>query len=457
MQLFRAHLLSPRASDQLQEFPDGLLAVDEKGLIQACGAWDELSPRFEGVPSQDLRPLWILPGMVDLHVHLPQHEAVAMDGLELLPWLETFIFPAEARFADVDLAQRSAARFFKGLLYRGTTTAVIYTTVHASATDAAFREAERAGIRAVIGKMMMDRNSPEALQEDTATSLAQSEALCQTWHGRDNGRLQYAFTPRFAPTCSPELMRGAGALALKHGAYIQTHVSENLNELRLVKELFPEASNYTDVYRRMGLLGPRTLLGHGIHLDPHERALIRESGTTLVHCPRSNAFLKSGIMPLRRWMEEGISLGLGTDVGAGPSLSMWAEAAFACTASKLKLAEGQTLIDGIQKLKTLGATQWAEIIEALALNAGAPVDPVQAFHLATLGGARALGMQDRIGSLTSGKEADFVVVDPRIVNPAEQRPSEPAELTLSRMLYREHPGMVRATYIRGRRCFTAED
>ncbi len=454
--LYRAHLLNPASPHRLEDIPDGLMQVDADGRIGLVGPFEAVAALCPSEPVEDLRPHWILPGMVDLHVHLPQHEAVAMDGLELLPWLETFIFPAEARFADTAVAQRAAARFFKGLLYRGTTTAVIYTTVHEAATDAAFREAERAGIRAVIGKVMMDRNSPDALREDTAVSLAQSEALCQTWHGRDRGRLQYAFTPRFAPTCSAELMRGVGALASKYGAYIQTHVSENLQELEWVRELFPEASSYTDVYRRMGMLGPRTLLGHGIHLDCAERALLCESGTTLVHCPRSNAFLKSGIMPLRQWLEEGLSLGLGTDVGAGPSLSMWAEAAFACTASKLRWAEGQNLADRLGRMEGLDGVHRAEITQALGLSAGAPVDPVQAFFLATLGGAQALGLQDSIGSLTTGKEADFVVVDPRIVDPAESRRPEAPEHTLSRMLYREHPGMVRATYIRGRRCFTAE-
>jgi guanine deaminase len=191
-------------------------------------------------------------------------------------------------------------------------------------------------------------------------------------------------------------------------------------------------------------------------LDPHERTLIRESGATIVHCPRSNAFLKSGIMPLRRWLEEGLCLGLGTDVGAGPSLSMWAEAAFACTASKLRWSENQHLADRLQRMELLGEAQRAEVLRALALSAGVPVDPVHAFHLATLGGARALGLEDRIGSLATGKEADFVVVDPRSVDPAESRGAEPPERTLSRMLYREHPGMVRATYIRGRRCFAAD-
>lgn len=453
--LYRAHLLNSVSALSLEDIPDGLMQVDDGGRIGLVGAFEEVAPRCPGEPIVDLRPRWILPGLVDLHVHLPQHEAVAMDGLELLPWLETFIFPAEARFADTEVARASAARFFKGLLYRGTTTAVIYTTVHEAATDAAFREAERAGIRAVIGKVMMDRNSPAALQEDTAQSLARSEALCEAWHGRDHGRLMYAFTPRFAPTCSPELMRGVGALAKKYGAYIQTHVSENLQELEWVKALFPEASSYTDVYRRMGMLGPRTLLGHGIHLDSAERALLRESGTTIVHCPRSNAFLKSGIMPLRQWMEEGLSLGLGTDVGAGPSLSLWAEAAFACTASKLRWAEGQNVLNRMERTSALAKTQREALLQALGAGR-APVDPTLAFHLATLGGARALGLEDRIGSLATGKDADFVVVDPRIVDSAELRGAEPPECTLSRMLYREHPGMVRATYIRGRQCFTAE-
>jgi len=251
-------------------------------------------------------------------------------------------------------------------------------------------------------------------------------------------------------------MRGVGTLAAKYGAFIQTHISENLQELEWVKELFPDASNYTDVYRRMGMLGPRTLLAHGIHLSKQERATLRQSNSTVIHCPRSNAFLRSGIMPLRRWLDEGMQVGLGTDVGAGPSLSMWAEAAFACTASKLRWAERQNMADHLRLLGVLDETQRSEVIRVLGLFSDAPVDPVQAFHLATLGGAKALGMEQRIGSLSVGKDADFVVVDPRIADPAEDRETEPPERTLSRMLYREHPGMVRATYVRGQRCFAAQ-
>lgn len=457
MHLLRASLLSSSPSGTLCAHPDGALLVDTQGRIADLGPATEVLARHPELPVEDLRPLWILPGMVDLHVHLPQHEAVAMDGLELLPWLETFIFPAEARFADTAVARHAAHRFFNALLFRGTTTAVVYSTVHAAATHAAFEEAERLGNRVIMGKVMMDRHAPDALQEDTQASLDQSEALCQAWHGRDDGRLRYAFTPRFAPTCSPELMRGAAERANHHGAYIQTHISENLQELDWVKELFPEAQSYTDVYRRMGLLGPRTLLAHGIHLFRPERALIREAGAALVHCPRSNAFLQSGIMPLRRWMEEGLRIGLGSDVGAGPSLSLWAEAAFACTASKLRWAERQNMAARLRLQGVLDERSRAEVIRVLGLYSDAPVAPVEAFHLATLGGAQALGLEDRIGSLELGKDADLVVVDPRVVDPAgSERGPEPPERVLYRLLYREHPGMLHATYVRGRKCYARE-
>lgn len=456
MQLLRASVLSLLSKGGLLHLEDGLLAIDAKGRLAEIGPAEALLPRFAGHPVQDLRPCWILPGLIDLHVHLPQHEAVAMDGLELLPWLETFIFPAEARFKETEVARAAARRFFEALLFRGTTTAVVYSTVHADATHAAFEEAEQIGNRVVMGKVMMDRHAPEALQEDTQASLAQSRALCETWHGRDEGRLGYAYTPRFAPTCSAELMKGAGELATRHGAYIQTHVSENLQELDWVKELFPEAEGYADVYRRMGLMGPKTLLAHGIHLFRPERRMIREAGATVVHCPRSNAFLKSGIMPLRRWMDEGIQLGLGSDVGAGPSLSMWAEAAFACTASKLRWAERQNMAARLKLQGVLDERSRAEVIRVLGLYSDAPLDPVEAFRLATLGGANALGWADRIGSLEAGKEADLVVVDPRVVDPAPDRGPEPPERMLSRLLYREHPGMIRATFVRGRKCYDRE-
>ncbi|BDU78252.1 guanine deaminase [Mesoterricola sediminis] len=424
--------------------------VDGAGRILAAAPFAALQRLHPGEPVQDLRPAWILPGLVDLHAHLPQYSAVALDGLELLPWLENHIFPLEAGFADPEAAVPAARLFFAHQLAWGTTTSVAYLTVHQEAADRAFREAEACGIRAILGKVMMDRHCPDALREDTAASLAQSAELCETWHGRDGGRLGYAFTPRFAPVCSMDLMAGLSREAEKHGAWIQTHLSENLDEIARVRELFPEARDYTDVYARAGMLGPRTLLGHCIHLSEGERAVLREAGATLVHCPRSNAFIKSGIMPLRQWLAEGHRVGLASDVGGGPSLDLWGEMAAACDQSKQRWAERRAQLRRLEALD-LDADARGRVAEALGLHAHAPITPVEAFHLATLGGARALGLERTIGSLEPGKDADFIVLDPRAADPLADRAVLRPEEVLSRCIYRSTPGMVQAAYVRGRR------
>ena len=454
--LYRAPLLSARSLGQLAFEADGGLQVGEDGRIVAAGPFAALRAAQPEAEVRDLRPHWILPGLVDLHAHLPQYEAVACDGLELLPWLESHIFPAEARFADPGHARRVARRYLHDALALGTTTAVLYGTIHAEATEAIFQEAERAGIRAVIGKTMMDRHAPPALEEGAEASLRESELLCEAWHGRDHGRLGYAFTPRFAPSCTAELLGGAGRLAEKHGAFVQTHLSENLQELAWVRELFPEAASYTDVYRRFGLLGPRTLLGHGIHLAPEERALVLESGASLVHCPSSNAFLQSGIMPLRTWLAEGLAVGLGTDVGAGPSLSMFKEMAQACTASKLRRAGQLVQAARIWDLEGFSDDQKLRLCEALDLGPDPTLPAIGAFFLATRGGAAALGWEGRIGGLEAGKDADFLVVDPRRCDPLGEVPADPA-LALARLVYRSDAQMVRQTFVRGRRCFNREN
>lgn len=430
MRYFRASLLTSSASCELRFFQDALLGVSDGGRIEVLRSADSLP---EGLPDdiiEDLRPCWILPGMVDLHTHLPQLDAVALDGLALLPWLETHIFPLEARFSDLNVAKSTAVRFFKQALKAGTTTLCAYSTIHEGATELAFKEADACGIRAIIGKTLMDQNAPAELLEDCEKGLEASERLCERWHGHDHGRLQYGFTPRFAPSCSRKLMKGAGRLAQKYGAYIQTHIGENPDEIAWVHKLFPECASYADVYDKFGLLGPKSLLAHGIYLREKERQILKARGATLVHCPRSNAFLKSGIMPLRKWLNEGLSVGIGTDVAAGPSLSMFAESACACTVSKLRWA----------------ALQGEDQSEP-------PLLPAEAFHFATWAGAKALGLEDRIGSLEVGKEADFIVVDPRTVHEGlSQSQARGPEDLLSRLFYREHPEMVRATYVRGRCC-----
>jgi guanine deaminase len=333
----------------------------------------------------------------------------------------------------------------------------VYGSAHPEATHRAFQEAEAAGIRAILGKVMMDRHAPDGLLETAEASVAASLELCAHWHGRDGGRLQYAFTPRFAPTCTRELLAGVGRAAQATGAYIQTHLSENLQELAWVKELFPECATYTEVYDRAGLLGPRTLLGHGLHLDPGERARLLAAGATIVHCPRSNAFLQSGIMPLRRWLEEGLSIGLGTDVGAGPSLDLWAEMAMACTASKLHAAGQLNLGARLARMEGASQADRDRIARALELEPEPPIAPLQALRLATVDGARALGLGAVTGSLEAGKDADFLVIAPGKVDPAPGRGPEPAVQVLSRLIYRSDPAMIRAAYVRGRLCHALTD
>jgi len=283
-------------------------------------------------------------------------------------------------------------------------------------------------MRAVIGKVMMDRGSYDTrLPPDTIleTSLRQSADLCTRWHGKDGGRLRYAFTPRFAITSSPDLLRESAALATASGAYWQTHLSEDHDELDEVARLFPDAIDYLDVYDRAGALGPRTILAHSIHLSDREVGRIAETGTAIAHCPASNLFLSSGAMPLAHYLAHGIRVGLGSDVGAGPELSIFANMrAGAYTQSGLHV-----LADG---------------------RGPEPLDPLEWLRLATMGGARALGIDGEIGSLEADKEADMIAVDPRLVAPVDGIDSDdPAEI-MSRLAFRPHADMVRLAWVRGR-------
>jgi guanine deaminase len=370
----------------------------------------------------------LMPGMVDLHVHLPQLPNAGVGaGLHLLDWLERYIFPLERGF-DEAAAERLAPAAFRAFAAAGTTTALIYGAVYEPSLDAAFRAAEAHGIRAIIGKVMMDRGSYDTkLRPDQIldVSLRQSDDLCRRWHGRDNGRLQYAFTPRFAITCSPDMLRESAAMAQAAGAYWQTHLSEDHDELAAVARLFPDAIDYLDVYDQAGGLGPRTVLAHSIHLSNREVHRLAETRTAVAHCPASNLFLNSGAMNLARYLAAGIRVGLGSDVAGGPELSIFANMrAGAYTQSGLHvLAEGR---------------------------GPEPMGPLDWLRIATLGGARALGLHEAIGSLEAGKEADMIAVDPRIVAPVEGIDShDPAEI-MSRLAFRSHPDMVRLAWVRGR-------
>ena len=431
----RARILTPLAAGGTRYEADGRLVVDARGVITDVGPWSDGRRTDAGTdaearePGIDLRPLILLPGMVDLHVHLPQLPNAGVGaGLDVLTWLERYTFPLEHAF-DRAAAERLAPQAYRAFAAAGTTTAVIYGAVYEASLDAAFRAAEAHGIRAVIGKVMMDRDvyddsvPPERQLE---ANLRQSADLCARWHGRDDGRLRYAFTPRFAVSCSADLLRESAALAHAAGAYWQTHLAESRPELAEVAHLFPDAIDYLDVYDRAGGLGPRTILAHAIHLSEREVARLAASGAAVAHCPASNLFLASGAMPLTRYREAGIRVGLGSDVSGGPELSI-----FATMRAGAFVQSARRVCEHDEASRALGPLDW--------------------LRLGSYEGARALGQEDRIGSLETGKQADLIAVDPRLVAPVPGEDShDPAEV-MSRLAFRPHPDMVRAAWVRGRR------
>jgi guanine deaminase len=360
-----------------QYFADGLLVV-AAGKVAQIGDAAELLPQLPaGVPVSEYRDALIVPGFVDTHIHFPQVGVIGSCGAQLLDWLQTYTFPAEARFADPQHAREQAAFFLQELLRNGTTTALVFCTVHPQSVDAFFVEAERLGLRMIAGKVLMDRNAPEELSDSAASGYDESKTLIERWHGR--GRLHYAVTPRFAATSTPEQLDLAARLLREYpGLYLHTHLAENQAEIAWVKELFPERSGYLDVYDHHGLLGARSVFAHAIHLCDAECRRLGESGSAVAFCPTSNLFLGSGLFDLARMDAHGVRVGLGTDIGAGTSFSA---------------------------LATLD-----EAYKVLQLQ-GQRLDPFRALYLATLGGARALYLDERIGNLLPGKDADFVVLD----------------------------------------------
>ncbi|HKG56549.1 MAG TPA: amidohydrolase family protein [Candidatus Limnocylindrales bacterium] len=425
--VLRARLLTPLAAGGTLHDPDALIDVDGRGRISS------VSPSSDSVDAAataiDVRPWVVMPGLVDLHAHLPQLPNAGLGaGLELLTWLERYIFPLEREFDDAAAAERLAPAAFRAFAAAGTTTALLYGAVYAPSLDAAFRAAEAHGMRAIIGKVMMDRVTydstirPERILD---LSLAQSADLCARWHGRDEGRLGYAFTPRFAVSCSAEMLRESAALARSTGAWWQTHVAEDRGEIAEVARLFPEARDYVDVYDRAGGLGERTVLAHAVHLSDAELARLVETGTHVAHCPASNLFLASGVMPLARYLEAGLSVGLGSDIAAGPDLSIFAA------------------------MRVGAYTQNA--LRVVAGDARPTLAPLDWLRMGTLDGARVLGLDSAIGSIEPGKEADLVVVDPELTAPLPGvAADDPADL-MSRLIFRAHPSMVRGAWVRGRR------
>ncbi|SDL93975.1 guanine deaminase [Pseudomonas indica] len=361
-----------------QYFEDGVLLVED-GRVVKVGAAEDLLPTLKGVEVVEYRDALITPGFIDTHIHYPQTGMIASYGEQLLDWLNTYTFPTERQFADKAHASDVANIFLKELLRNGTTTALVFGTVHKQSVDAFFEAAQALNLRMIAGKVLMDRNAPDYLTDTAESGYADSKELIERWHGK--GRLHYAVTPRFAPTSTPEQLTLAGKLLAEYpDLYMHTHLSENRKEIEWVRELFPERSGYLDVYDHYRLLGARSVFAHGVHLCDHECQRLGETGSAIAFCPTSNLFLGSGLFDLDKLERHGVRVGLGTDVGAGTSFS---------------------------QLQSLN-----EAYKVLQLQ-GKKLDPFKSLYLATLGGARALYLDDKIGNFAQGKDADFVVLDYR--------------------------------------------
>ncbi len=358
-------------------FADGLLVV-ENGLISAVGPADALLPTLPAdIEIEHYTDALITPGFIDTHIHLPQTGMIASYGEQLLDWLNTYTFPFESQFANKAHADEVADIFIKELLRNGTTTALVFGSVHPESVNAFFEAAEKLDLRMIAGKVMMDRNAPDYLVDTAESSYTDSKALIERWDGK--GRLHYAVTPRFAPTSTPEQLTVAGQLLKEYpNVYLQTHISENLKEIEWVKALFPERSGYLDVYDHYQLLGKRSVFAHGVHLCDEECARLAETGSAIAFCPTSNLFLGSGLFNLPQAEKHKLNVGLGTDVGGGTSFSL---------------------------LHTLN-----EAYKVMQLQ-GARLSPFKSLYLATLGGARALRLEDKVGNLQPGSDADFLVLD----------------------------------------------
>jgi guanine deaminase len=358
-------------------FADGVMLV-ENGRILAVGhAEDLLAGLADDIEVTTYTDALITAGFIDTHIHLPQTGMIGSYGEQLLDWLNTYVFPCEKQFEDPEHSAQVADIFLKELLRNGTTTALVFGSRHKESVEALFSAAEKLNLRLIAGKVMMDRNAPDYLVDTAQSSYDDSKALIERWHGK--GRLHYAVTPRFAPTSTPEQMTLAGQLLTEYpDLYLQTHISENLKEIEWVKALFPEHKNYLDVYDHFNLLGERSVFAHGVHLCDEECERLAETGSAIAFCPTSNLFLGSGLFDLPMAERHKVNVGLGTDVGAGTSFSL---------------------------LHTLN-----EAYKVMQLQ-GARLSPFKSLYLATLGGARALRLEDKIGNLQPGSEADFVVLD----------------------------------------------
>ncbi len=367
-------------ADSVRYLTDGLLVL-ENGKIKAFDTYAALQSEYAELPTTLYADRLIMPGFIDTHIHYPQTEMIAAYGEQLLEWLDQYVFPTEGKFRDEAYANKVAEIFLDQLLSNGTTTALVFAAVFPQSVEAFFEAAERRQLCMIAGKVMMDRNAPAYLRDTAESAYQETKKLIQKWHKR--GRLRYAVTPRFAITSTGEQLQKAGQLLAEFpDVYMHTHISENVNEVAWVKELFPNCEGYLDAYDRAGLVKERSVFAHGVHLTDAEFQRLSEMKSAIAFCPTSNLFLGSGLFKIEqaKSAEHPVKVGLGTDIGAGTSFSLLQTANEAYKVAQLRQ----------QKLS-----------------------PFKALFLATLGGARALCLEDTLGNFAVGKDADFIVLDSR--------------------------------------------
>ena len=409
-------------ADQVRYLEDGVL-ITEQGKIRWFGTWNDAQDHLPiNIEIQHYPEQLIIPGMIDTHIHFPQTEMVGAYGEQLLSWLNTYTFPTEIQFKDKAYASEIAKFFVNELLKNGTTTALVFCTVHPESVDALFEAAEQHQMRLIAGKVMMDRHAPEALCDSADSSYDDSKALIEKWHGQ--GRALYAITPRFAPTSTPEQLERAGQLKAEHpDVYVHTHLSENKDEIAWVKDLFPAQKGYLDVYHHYGLTGQRSVFAHCVHLEDAEWQCMHETDSAIAFCPTSNLFLGSGLFPLNKTWQQQVKVGLGTDVGAGTSFSL---------------------------LQTVNEAYKVQQLQGDKLSA------YESLYHATLGGAKALDLDDKLGNFNVGKEADFVVLNlkPTALQQLRQSRAKSLEDSLFALFTMGDDRNVEATYIYGQKAYS---
>ncbi len=410
-------------SNSVRYFSDGLLVL-ENGKIVDFGTYESLQEQYANSEIISYSDQLITPGLIDLHVHYPQTEMIAAYGEQLLQWLEKYTFPTEAKFKDAEYARKIASFFLDELLRNGTTTAVVLTTIFPQSVEVLFEEARKRQMRIIAGQVLMTRNAPDFLINDAQTAYSQTRKQIEKWHGLE--RLLYAITPRFAITSTPEELALAGKLKTEFpDVYIHTHLAENVQEVQFTAELFPESKDYLNVYEQFGLVGERSIFAHCIQLDDSAFQRLSNAGSAIAFCPTSNLFLGSGLFKLNqaKSTQYPIKVGLATDVGGGTSLSLL-----------------QTMSDAYKIMQLQGKS----------------LSVFQAFYLATLGAAKALSLEDKVGSFEVEKEADFVVWDlqatpvMKLRNPIAKSNNleELAEKAFAMMILGDERA-VKATYVAG--------